>query len=184
VVNNQSVITGGPRKPQLLQDVWFFEKLAHFDRKVIPEHRIHAKVSGAYGTFTVTHNITKYTQAKIFSKVDKKTDLFMRFSIVAGERGAADAELDIRGFGVTFYNEQGKMDLAGNNTLVFLLRNPLKFPVLNHAVKHDPHTNLRSARIPHMVKGWLMHGEYLKRSRCLILKHPHAAGEHPALVPA
>ena len=89
VVDNQNVMTAGPRGPQLLQDVWFLEKLAHFDREVIPERRMHAKGSGAYGTSTVTHDITKYTKAKIFSKVGKETDLFMRFSTVAGERGAA-----------------------------------------------------------------------------------------------
>ena len=96
VVDNQNTMTAGPRGPALLQDVWFLEKLAHFDREVIPERRMHAKGSGAYGTFTVTRDITKYTRAKIFSKVGKKTDLFVRFSTVAGERGAADAERDPR----------------------------------------------------------------------------------------
>ena len=91
VADNQNVMTAGPRGPMLLQDAWFLEKLAHFDREVIPERRMHAKGSGAYGTFTVTHDITKYTKAKIFSEVGKKTDLFLRFSTVAGERGAADA---------------------------------------------------------------------------------------------
>jgi catalase len=122
------------------------EKLAHFDREVIPERRMHAKGSGAYGTFTVTHDITSYTKAKIFSEVGKKTELFTRFSTVAGERGAADAERDIRGFAVKFYTEDGNWDLVGNNTPVFFLRDPLKFPDLNHAVKRDPRTNLRSAR--------------------------------------
>ena len=145
VADNQNVLTAGPRGPQLLQDVWFLEKLAHFDREVIPERRMHAKGSGAYGTFTVTKDITKYTKAKIFSEVGKKTDLFARFSTVAGERGAADAERDIRGFALKFYTEQGNWDLVGNNTPVFFLRDPLKFPDLNHAVKRDPRTNLRSA---------------------------------------
>ncbi|MCK7489920.1 MAG: catalase, partial [Anaerotruncus sp.] len=139
-------MTAGPRGPMLLQDVWFLEKLAHFDREVIPERRMHAKGSGAYGTFTVTHDITKYTKAKIFSEVGKKTDLFVRFSTVAGERGAADAERDIRGFAMKFYTEEGNWDLVGNNTPVFFLRDPLKFPDLNHAVKRDPRTNLRSAK--------------------------------------
>ena len=145
VAHNQNVMTAGPRGPQLLQDVWFLEKLAHFDREVIPERRMHAKGSGAYGSFTVTHDISKYTRAKIFSQVGKKTDLFVRFSTVAGERGAADAERDIRGFAIKFYTEEGNWDLAGNNTPVFFLRDPLKFPDLNHAVKRDPRTNLRSA---------------------------------------
>jgi catalase len=146
VEDNQNVMTAGKRGPLLLQDTWFLEKLAHFDREVIPERRMHAKGSGAYGTFTVTKDITAYTKAAIFSKVGKRTDLFVRFSTVAGERGAADAERDIRGFAIKFYTEQGNWDLVGNNTPVFFLRDPLKFPDLNHAVKRDPRTNLRSAR--------------------------------------
>jgi catalase len=146
VSDNQNVMTAGPRGPMLLQDVWFLEKLAHFDREVIPERRMHAKGSGAYGDFTVTHDITRYTKAKIFSSVGKKTNLVVRFSTVAGERGAADAERDIRGFAMKFYTEEGNWDLVGNNTPVFFLRDPLKFPDLNHAVKRDPRTNMRSAR--------------------------------------
>lgn len=138
-------MTAGPRGPALLQDVWFLEKLAHFDREVIPERRMHAKGSAAYGTFTVTHDITPYTKAKLFSDIGKKTDMFVRFSSVAGERGAADAERDIRGFAMKFYTEEGNWDLVGNNTPVFFLRDPLKFPDLNHAVKRDPRTNMRSA---------------------------------------
>lgn len=146
VANNQNIMTAGPRGPQLLQDVWFLEKLAHFDREVIPERRMHAKGSGAYGTFTVTHDITQFTRAKIFSEVGKKTEMFARFTTVAGERGAADAERDIRGFALKFYTEEGNWDLVGNNTPVFFLRDPLKFPDLNHAVKRDPRTNMRSAQ--------------------------------------
>ena len=145
VADNQNTMTAGPRGPVLLQDVWLLEKLAHFDREVIPERRMHAKGSGAYGRFTVTHDITRYTRAKIFSEIGKKTDLFARFTTVAGERGAADAERDIRGFAVKFYTEEGNWDLVGNNTPVFFLRDPLKFPDLNHAVKRDPRTNMRSA---------------------------------------
>ncbi|HBW22541.1 MAG: catalase [Elusimicrobia bacterium GWA2_56_46] len=132
VADNQNIMTAGKRGPVLLQDVWFLEKLGHFDREVIPERRMHAKGSGAFGCFTVTHDITKYTKAKIFSKVGKKTDMFVRFSTVAGERGAADAERDIRGFAMKFYTEEGNWDLVGNNTPVFFLR--------------DPRTNLRSAK--------------------------------------
>ena len=146
VPDNQNSLTAGPRGPLLMQDVWFLEKLAHFDREVIPERRMHAKGSGAFGVFTVTHDITKYTKAKIFSEIGKKTGMFVRFSTVAGERGAADAERDIRGFAMKFYTEEGNWDLVGNNTPVFFLRDPLKFPDLNHAVKRDPRTNLRSAK--------------------------------------
>lgn len=146
VADNQNVATAGPRGPMLMQNVWFQEKLAHFDREVIPERRMHAKGSGAYGTFTVTHDVTAYTKAALFSAIGKKTELFTRFSTVAGERGAADAERDIRGFAVKFYTEQGNWDMVGNNTPVFFLRDPLKFPDLNHVVKRDPRTNMRSAK--------------------------------------
>lgn len=146
VPDNQNILSAGPRGPQLLQDIWFLEKLAHFDREVIPERRMHAKGSGAYGTFTITHDITRFTRAKLFSDIGKKTDVFVRFSTVAGERGAADAERDIRGFAIKFYTEEGNWDLVGNNTPVFFLKDPLKFPDLNHAVKRDPKTNLRSAQ--------------------------------------
>ena len=146
VSDNQNVLTAGARGPMLLQDVWFLEKLAHFDREVIPERRMHAKGSGAYGTFTVTHDITQYSKANIFSEIGKKTELFSRFSTVAGERGAADAERDIRGFALKFYTEEGNWDLVGNNTPVFFLRDPLKFPDLNHAVKRDARTNMRGSK--------------------------------------
>ncbi len=144
VYNNQNVLTAGRRGPMLLQDIWFIEKLAHFDREVIPERRMHAKGSGAFGTFTVTNDITKYTKAKIFSEVGKKTPMFARFSTVAGERGAADAERDIRGFALKFYTEEGNWDLVGNNTPVFFHRDPLKFPDLNRVVKRDPRTNMHN----------------------------------------
>ena len=146
VPDNQNIQTAGERGPLLMQDVWLMEKLAHFDREVIPERRMHAKGSGAFGKVTVTHDVTRYTKAKIFSEIGKVTELFARFSTVAGERGAADAERDIRGFAVKFYTEEGNWDIVGNNTPVFFIRDPLKFPDLNHAVKRDPRTNLRSAK--------------------------------------
>jgi catalase len=145
VPNNQDSLTAGPRGPLLAQDVWLNEKLANFVREVIPERRMHAKGSGAFGTFTVTHDISKYTRAKFLSEVGKKTEMFARFTTVAGERGAADAERDIRGFALKFYTEEGNWDMVGNNTPVFFLRDPRKFPDLNKAVKRDPRTNLRSA---------------------------------------
>jgi len=146
VPNDQDSKTAGPRGPLLMEDFWFLEKLAHFDREVIPERRMHAKGSGAYGTLTITNDITKYTKAKIFSEVGKKTDMFLRFSTVAGERGAADAERDIRGAAMKFYTEEGNWDLVGNNTPVFFLRDPKRFPDLNHVVKRDPRTNMHSAQ--------------------------------------
>ncbi len=145
VADNQNSLTAGPRGPVALQDVWLIEKLAHFDREVIPERRVHAKGSGAFGTFKVTHDISRYTKAKVFAEVGKETPLFMRFSTVAGERGAADAERDVRGFSIKFYTEEGNWDVVGNNTPVFFIRDPLKFPDFIHTQKRDPYTNMRSA---------------------------------------
>jgi len=131
VASNQDTMSAGPRGPLMLQDVWHIEKSAHFNREVIPERRMHAKGSGAFGTFTVTHDITKWSKAKIFSEVGKQTEMFARFSTVAGERGAADAERDIRGFALKFYTEDGNWDMVGNNTPVFFFRDPKKFIDLN-----------------------------------------------------
>ncbi|MDR5832909.1 catalase [Caballeronia sp. LZ034LL] len=144
VGDNQNAQTAGPRGPVTLQDFWLVEKLAHFDREVIPERRVHAKGSGAFGTFRVTHDISRYTKAKVFSEVGKETPVFMRFSTVAGERGAADAERDVRGFSIKFYTEEGNWDVVGNNTPVFFIRDPLKFPDFIHTQKRDPYTNMRS----------------------------------------
>lgn len=144
VADNQNSLTAGPRGPLLSQDLWLNEKLGDFVREVIPERRMHAKGSGAFGTFTVTNDITRYTRASIFSEVGKKTEMFARFSTVAGERGAADAERDIRGFALKFYTDEGNWDMVGNNTPVFFVRDPRKFPDLNKVVKRDPRTNLRS----------------------------------------
>ena len=145
VPSNRDSLTAGARGPLLAQDVWLNEKLANFVREVIPERRMHAKGSGAFGRFTVTKDITKYTRAKIFEKVGKQTEMFARFTTVAGERGAADAERDIRGFALKFYTEEGNWDMVGNNTPVFFIRDPRQFPDLNKAVKRDPRTNMRSA---------------------------------------
>ncbi|WP_321919688.1 catalase [Paraburkholderia tropica] len=144
VVDNQNSQTAGPRGPVMLQDVWLLEKLAHFDREVIPERRVHAKGSGAFGTLKVTHDISHFTKAKVFGEVGKETPLFIRFSTVAGERGAADAERDVRGFSIKFYTEEGNWDIVGNNTPVFFIRDPLKFPDFIHTQKRDPRTNMRS----------------------------------------
>ncbi|MBN3813406.1 catalase [Paraburkholderia sp. Ac-20347] len=144
VVDNQNSQTAGPRGPVMLQDVWLLEKLAHFDREVIPERRVHAKGSGAFGTLKVTHDISRFTKAKVFGEVGKEAPLFIRFSTVAGERGAADAERDVRGFSIKFYTEEGNWDIVGNNTPVFFIRDPLKFPDFIHTQKRDPRTNMRS----------------------------------------
>lgn len=144
VDNDEDTMTAGERGHVSIQDLWLFEKHAHFNREVIPERRMHAKGWGAWGEFTVTHDITKYTRAKLFSKVGNKCKMFTRMSTVAGERGAADAERDIRGFALRFYTEEGNWDIVGNNTPVFFFRDPMKFIDLNHAVKRDPKSHLRS----------------------------------------
>ena len=146
IADNQNIQTAGVRGPVTLQDPWFLEKLAQFAREVIPARRMPAKGSGAFGTIPVSLDISDYSRASIFARVGMYSDCFVRFSTVAGERGAADAERDIRGFAMKLYTDAGNWDLVGNNTPVFFLRDPLKFPDLNHAVKRDPRTNLRSAK--------------------------------------
>lgn len=147
VADNQNSRSAGPRGPLLLDDFHLVEKLAHFNREVIPERRVHAKGSGAYGTFTVTADITHLTRAKLFESVGKQTPLFLRFSTVGGERGSADTERDPRGFAVKFYTEEGNWDVVGNNTPVFFIRDPLKFPDFIHTQKRDPWTNLKSPQM-------------------------------------
>ncbi len=147
VVDNQNSLSAGPRGPLLLQDFHLIEKLQHFNRERIPERVVHAKGSGAYGTLTVTHDITRYTKAKLFGAVNKKTEAFVRFSTVGGEKGSADTERDPRGFAMRFYTEDGNWDLVGNNTPMFFIKDPIKFPDFIHTQKRNPHTNLKSAQM-------------------------------------
>ncbi len=144
VSDNQNSLTAGRRGPVLLQDYQLIEKLAHQNRERIPERVVHAKGWGAYGTLRVDKDITRYTRASLFSEVGKETPLLIRFSTVAGELGAADAERDVRGFAVKFYTDEGNWDLVGNNTPVFFIRDPLKFPDFIRTQKRHPKTNLRS----------------------------------------
>jgi catalase len=143
VADNQNSITAGPRGPLLMQDYQLLEKLAHQNRERIPERTVHAKGTAAYGTLTITHDITHYSKAAVFKK-GAKTEAFLRFSTVAGERGAADAERDVRGFALKFYTEEGNWDLVGNNTPVFFIRDPSKFPDFIHTQKRHPTSNVRS----------------------------------------
>lgn len=144
ISDNQNSLTAGPRGPLLAQDWQLFEKHAHFNRERIPERVVHAKGSGAYGKLTVTGDISQYTKAKVFD-VGKETECFLRFSTVAGEKGASDAERDVRGFAVKFYTEDGNWDIVGNNTPVFFIRDPYKFMDFIHSQKRNPRTNLRDA---------------------------------------
>jgi catalase len=138
-------LTAGPRGPILMQDFHLMEKMAHFNRERTPERVVHAKGAGAYGTFTVTHDISRYTRAKIFAEIGKQTAMFARFSTVGGERGSADSARDPRGFALKFYTEEGNWDLVGNNTPVFFIRDPLKFGDFIHTQKREPQSNLKPA---------------------------------------
>ena len=143
IADNQNSLSAGPRGPLLLQDYQLIEKLAHQNRERIPERVVHAKGWGAHGRLTITGDISAYTKAKVLQP-GAQTPMILRFSTVAGEAGAADAERDVRGFAMKFYTPEGNWDLVGNNTPVFFVRDPLKFPDFIHTQKRHPRTNLRS----------------------------------------
>ncbi|MEN6541358.1 catalase [Parvibaculum sp.] len=184
VSDNQNALTAGPRGPLLVQDWQLFEKHAHFNRERIPERVVHAKGSAAFGVFRVNNDITKYTKAKLFEHNGKETPVFLRFSTVAGERGAADAERDVRGFAVKFYTEEGNWDLVGNNTPVFFVRDPYKFSDFIHTQKRDPRTNMRNPTA--MWDFWSLSPESLHQVTILFsdrgipktLRHMHGFGSH------
>jgi catalase len=140
----ENSMTVGKHGPILIQDYFLHEDMAHFNRERIPERVVHAKGTGAFGTFTVTHDITQFTKAKIFSDIGKQTKMFARFSLVAGEKGSADSERDPRGFALKFYTEDGNWDLVGNNTPVFFVKDPKKFSHFIHTQKRDPKTNCKN----------------------------------------
>src|SRR5580704_1919284 len=159
VGDNQNSLTVGPRGPIVFDDFLLFEKMAHFNRERIPERVVHAKGSGAYGTFTCTKSdMKKYTTAKVFEP-GKRTPMLLRFSTVGGEKGSADSERDPRGFAMKFYTEEGNWDMVGNNTPVFFIRDPLKFGDFIHTQKRDPETNLKSPRM--MWDFWSLNPESL-----------------------
>jgi catalase len=182
--SNQDSLTAGERGPVLMQDYYLIEKLAHQNRERIPERVVHAKGSGAHGTLTITHDIAAYTKADIFSKVGKETPMFIRFSTVAGEKGAADAERDVRGFAMKFYTQEGNWDLVGNNTPVFFIADPYKFPDFIHTQKRDPRTNMRWST--GMWDFWSLTPESLHQTTILFsdrglptnLRHINGYGSH------
>jgi catalase len=183
-VENENSLSAGARGPLLLQDFILHEKMAHFNRERIPERVVHAKGTGAFGTFTVTHDISKYTKAKIFNAVGKETKLFIRFSTVGGEQGSADTERDPRGFALKFYTEDGNWDLVGNNTPVFFIKDPKKFPDFIHTQKKDPRTHCKSATM--MWDFWSLNPESLHQVMILMsdrgtpygYRHMHGFGSH------
>lgn len=144
VADNQNSLTAGPRGP-VLADYQLMEKMAHFNRERVPERVVHAKGAGAYGSFRVTGDISRYTRARLFEKIGKETPVFLRFSTVAGELGSADTARDPRGFALKFYTEEGNWDMVGNNTPVFFIRDPLKFSDFIHSQKRLPDTGMRDA---------------------------------------
>ena len=182
--DHQDSQTVGARGPVLLQDFILQENLAHFVRERIPERIVHAKGTGAYGTFTVTHDISKYTKAKLFSKVGNSCKMFARFSTVGGEKGSADTECDPRGFALKFYTEDGNWDLVGNNTPVFFIKDAKKFPDFIHTQKRVPKTNLKSATM--MWDFWSLNPESLHQVLILMsdrgtphgYRHMHGFGSH------
>lgn len=147
VDDNQNSLSAGEFGPLLIQDFHLIDKLAHFDRERIPERVVHAKGAGAHGFFEVTKDITRFCKADLFKEIGKKTPVFVRFSTVGGEKGSADSERDPRGFAVKFYTEEGIWDMVGNNTPVFFIRDPLKFPDFIHTQKRNPQTNLKDANM-------------------------------------
>lgn len=181
---NEDSMTVGPCGPVLLQDHYLQEKLAHFNRERIPERVVHAKGTGAYGKFTVTKDISKYSSAALFSKVGNECRLFIRFSTVGGEKGSADTERDPRGFAVKFYTEEGNWDLVGNNTPVFFIKDAKKFPDFIHTQKRDPHTNLKSATM--MWDFWSLNPESMHQIMTLFsdrgtpdgYRHMNGYGSH------
>ena len=159
-------MTAGPRGPILLQDYFLHEDMAHFNRERIPERVVHAKGTGAFGTLTITNDISKFTKAKIFSKIGKQTKMFIRFSTVGGEKGSADSERDPRGFAIKFYTEDGNWDLVGNNTPVFFIKDPKKFSHFIHTQKRDPKSNCKSPAM--MWDYWSLNPESLHQVMILM----------------
>lgn len=184
VGDNQNSITAGGRGPTLIQDVHLLEKLAHFNRERVPERVVHAKGAGAHGYFEVTNDVSNYTKAALFSKVGKRTPLFVRFSTVAGELGSADTVRDPRGFSVKFYTEEGNYDIVGNNTPIFFIRDAIKFPDFIHTQKRDPQTHLKNPTA--VWDFWSLSPESLHQVTILMsdrgipatLRHMHGFGSH------
>ena len=183
IADNQNSLTAGPRGPLLLQDYQLIEKLAHQNRERIPERPVHAKGWGAYGTLTISGDISRYTKAKVL-QLGASTPLILRFSTVAGELGAADAERDVRGFAIKFYTEEGNWDLVGNNTPVFFVRGTVQVPGLHTHAEAHPRTHLRSTTA--MWDFWSLSPESLHQVTILMsdrglpvnVRHMNGYGSH------
>lgn len=184
VADDDNSISAGPRGPLTFDNVQLFEKLAHFNRERIPERVVHARGSGAYGTFTLSDSLSDYTRAKFLQSAGQQTDVFVRFSTVGGGQDSSDYARDPRGFAIKFYTDEGNFDLVGNNTPVFFLNDPMKFPDFVHSQKKNPKTNLPDAA--RMYEFWANHPQSLHQMTILMsergiprsLRHMNGYGSH------
>jgi len=149
VADDQNSLRAGERGPTLLEDFILREKIFHFDHERIPERVVHARGYGAHGVFELTDSLADYTRADVLSEVGQQTEVFVRFSTVAGNKGSMDLARDVRGFAVKFYTKQGNWDIVGNNIPVFFIQDPIKFPDLVHAVKQEPDRAFPQAQSAH-----------------------------------
>ena len=166
VADDNNSISAGARGPLTFDNVQLFEKLAHFNRERIPERVVHARGTGAYGTFTLATSLSAYTRASFLQSAGQKTDVFLRFSTVGGGQDSSDYARDPRGFAVKFYTDEGNFDLVGNNTPVFFLNDPMKFPDFVHSQKKNPRTNLPDPA--RMFEYWANHPQSLHQMTILM----------------
>ncbi len=184
VAEDDNSISAGERGSLTFDNYRLFEKLAHFNRERIPERVVHARGYGAHGTFTLTKDLSDYTIANFLQGIDKKTDVFLRFSTVAGGQDSGDFVRDVRGFALRFYTGEGNYDIVGNNTPVFFLRDPAKFPDFIHSQKKDPRTNLPDPA--HHFEFWASNPQSMHQITTLMsdrgipksLRHMNGYGSH------
>ncbi len=149
ISDDQNSLRAGAHGPGLLEDFLLREKIHHFDHERIPERIVHARGSGAHGHFELTKSLAKYTRAKVLTEVGQKTEVFVRFSTVAGGAGSVDTPRDVRGFAVKFYTKEGNWDLVGNNIPVFFIQDAIKFPDLIHSVKMEANSGYPQSATAH-----------------------------------
>ena len=184
VTDDNASVSAGVRGPLTLDNHQLFEKLAHFNRERVPERVVHARGYGAYGVFKLKKELSEYSIAKFLQNAKKETDIFMRFSTVAGGQDSGDYVRDVRGFALRFYTEEGNYDIVGNNTPVFFIRDPAKFPDFIHSQKKDPKTNLPNPA--NHFEFWANHPQSMHQITILMsdrgipksLRHMHGFGSH------
>jgi catalase len=166
IADDNNSVSAGERGPLTFDNAQLFEKLAHFNRERIPERVVHARGTGAYGTFKLSTSLSKYTRASFLQSIDQETDVFVRFSTVGGGQDSSDYARDPRGFAVKFYTPEGNFDLVGNNTPVFFLNDPINFPDFVHSQKKNPKTNLPDPA--RMWEFWANHPQSLHQMTILM----------------